>query len=67
MRLCEQLLCTWGSTACCTFDSLEALGPIGERLGLWVHVDAAYAGGALICDEFHFLAAGIEVAFSKRN
>ncbi|KAL5220648.1 hypothetical protein ABZP36_025361 [Zizania latifolia] len=32
--------------------------------GLWVHVDAAYAGSALVCPEFRHAIAGAEAVES---
>ncbi|XP_067942538.1 aromatic-L-amino-acid decarboxylase-like [Watersipora subatra] len=58
------LCATLGTTGCCSFDSLEQLGPICEEEGMWLHVDAAYAGSAFVCPEFRHLLAGIEYAHS---
>ena len=38
------------------------LGVICERHSLWLHVDAAYAGSALICPELQHVMTGIEVS-----
>lgn len=35
--------------------------------GVWLHVDAAYAGNAFICPEFRYLMRGIEVGFGDWN
>jgi glutamate/tyrosine decarboxylase-like PLP-dependent enzyme len=35
---------TLGTTGTCAFDCLDELGPICNMEGLWMHVDAAYAG-----------------------
>ncbi|XP_059147116.1 aromatic-L-amino-acid decarboxylase-like [Physella acuta] len=51
---------TLGTTACCSFDNLQELGDVCTRHGVYLHVDAAYAGAALICPEFQFLKDGIE-------
>ncbi|XP_070207311.1 aromatic-L-amino-acid decarboxylase-like [Littorina saxatilis] len=51
---------TIGTTACCSFDSVDELGEVCARENLWLHVDAAYAGNALICPEFQYLIKGIE-------
>ncbi|KAF5272231.1 hypothetical protein FQA39_LY01313 [Lamprigera yunnana] len=56
---------TLGSTACCSFDNLEELGPIcNAKQCTWLHVDSAYAGNAFICPELKPLMAGIEYADS---
>uniref|UniRef100_A0A915MQU3 Tyrosine decarboxylase n=1 Tax=Meloidogyne javanica TaxID=6303 RepID=A0A915MQU3_MELJA len=46
---------TLGTTSCCSFDVLSEVGPVCTHNGLWLHVDAAYAGSAMICPEFRFV------------
>jgi aromatic-L-amino-acid decarboxylase len=41
-------------------DSLAAVGPIARRHGLWLHVDAAYAGTAALLPEKRWILAGAE-------
>ncbi|XP_014227242.1 aromatic-L-amino-acid decarboxylase-like [Trichogramma pretiosum] len=56
---------TLGTTACCSFDDLQQIGLICQQYsGIWLHVDAAYAGNAFICPELQYLLAGIEFADS---
>ena len=55
---------TLGTTAICSFDNLQELGLVCEREGLWLHVDAAYAGSMMICPEYQYLMRGIEHANS---
>uniref|UniRef100_T1IJC5 Tyrosine decarboxylase n=1 Tax=Strigamia maritima TaxID=126957 RepID=T1IJC5_STRMM len=55
---------TLGTTSCCSFDNLAEIGPICQELGVWLHVDAAYAGNAFVCPEFKYLMTGIEYANS---
>jgi len=56
---------TLGTTSCVSFDNLEELGQVCQAEDeLWLHVDAAYAGSALICPEFKYLMRGIELATS---
>jgi aromatic-L-amino-acid decarboxylase len=52
---------TTGSTA---IDPLRALGEICTRYGIWLHVDAAYAGSALVLPELRWMIDGIEAADS---
>ncbi|MFP4369705.1 MAG: pyridoxal phosphate-dependent decarboxylase family protein [Candidatus Kapaibacterium sp.] len=52
---------TTGSTA---VDPLEKIGKIAKKNNLWYHVDAAYAGSALLLPEFRKFAVGIEMADS---
>ncbi|OTF84103.1 aromatic-L-amino-acid decarboxylase-like protein, partial [Euroglyphus maynei] len=55
---------TLGTTSCCSFDALYEIGPLCTRENIWLHVDAAYAGNAFICQEFQYLMKGIEHASS---
>ncbi|XP_058810386.1 aromatic-L-amino-acid decarboxylase-like isoform X2 [Phymastichus coffea] len=56
---------TLGTTACCSFDNLEEIGPICKKYpNIWLHVDAAYAGNSFICPELKYLMEGIEYADS---
>ncbi|XP_070618876.1 histidine decarboxylase [Erythrolamprus reginae] len=55
---------TLGTTGVCAFDCLSELGPICAKEGLWLHIDAAYAGTAFLCPEYRFLLKGIEYADS---
>ena len=59
-----QVCATLGTTGVCSFDNLQELGLVCEREGLWLHVDAAYAGSAFICPEMQPLMKGIEHANS---
>uniref|UniRef100_A0A8C5P4D9 Histidine decarboxylase n=1 Tax=Jaculus jaculus TaxID=51337 RepID=A0A8C5P4D9_JACJA len=55
---------TLGTTGVCAFDRLSELGPICASEGLWLHIDAAYAGTAFLCPEFRDFLKGIEYADS---
>lgn len=55
---------TLGTTGCCAFDNVEEIGPLCEKYGAWLHVDAAYGGNAFICPEFQYLMKGVEYASS---
>jgi aromatic-L-amino-acid decarboxylase len=52
---------TTGSTA---VDPLEEIASVCRKYDLWLHVDAAYAGSALILPEFRWMIKGIENADS---
>ena len=45
-------------------DRLDEVLPLAREEGLFTHVDAAWAGSALICPEFRGIAKGIEMADS---
>ncbi|XP_071580924.1 aromatic-L-amino-acid decarboxylase [Temnothorax nylanderi] len=51
---------TLGTTGACSFDNLKEIGPICQQNGLWLHVDAAYAGSAFVCPEFRGWLQGVE-------
>ncbi|XP_026841582.1 tyrosine decarboxylase isoform X2 [Drosophila persimilis] len=56
---------TLGTTGSCAFDNLPEIGKQLERFpGVWLHVDAAYAGNSFICPELKPLLKGIEYADS---
>ena len=53
-----------GSTNAGVVDDLAGLAEVAERLGAWLHVDAAYGGAALLLPERRALFDGIERANS---
>lgn len=53
-----------GGTAIGAIDPVNAIIDIAEAEGLYTHVDAAWAGSAMICPEFRELWAGAERADS---
>ncbi|MFM7808389.1 MAG: aminotransferase class V-fold PLP-dependent enzyme [Planctomycetota bacterium] len=56
---------TAGTTACGAFDPVPAIAEHATRHGAWLHVDAAWAGAAALCDEFRApIIAGAEHADS---
>ncbi|KAJ8320460.1 hypothetical protein KUTeg_002047 [Tegillarca granosa] len=55
---------TLGTTACCSFDNIAEIGEVCSKENVWLHVDAAYAGNALICPEFQYLLKGVEMVTS---
>ncbi|XP_052186336.1 phenylacetaldehyde synthase isoform X2 [Diospyros lotus] len=58
------LCATIGTTSSTAVDPLLALGKISKSNGMWLHVDAAYAGSACICPEFRHYMDGVEEADS---
>ncbi|KSV91127.1 pyridoxal-dependent decarboxylase [Sinorhizobium sp. GL28] len=57
------IACTGGtSTGAC--DDIAEVVRVAHAHGLYVHVDAAWAGAAMICEEFRELWAGVEKADS---
>lgn len=57
---------TLGTTSCCSYDNLSEMGPICQKYDLFLHVDAAYAGNALICDEFRDYMSGLQVDYINK-
>lgn len=53
-----------GTTGTTAVDPVRAIGEIARQHGLWHHVDAAYAGSAMICPELRVLQDGLELADS---
>mgnify|MGYP001473840462 CR=1 FL=1 len=55
---------TVGTTSSHGFDNIKKVGKISKRYGIWLHVDAAMAGTAAICNEFRYIHSGVELADS---
>jgi aromatic-L-amino-acid/L-tryptophan decarboxylase len=53
-----------GGTSVGGTDDIEAVCAVAKRHGLYVHVDAAWAGSAMICPEFRHFWSGIDAADS---
>ncbi|WFE47341.1 pyridoxal-dependent decarboxylase [Verrucosispora sp. WMMD1129] len=58
------VVATVGTTSTTAVDPLPAIGPICAEQGVFLHVDAAYAGAAAVCPELRFGHAGLEYADS---
>ncbi|TDQ83014.1 aromatic-L-amino-acid decarboxylase [Dongia mobilis] len=58
------IVATTGTTATTAMDPIGALAVIAREHGLWLHVDAAMAGAAMVLPECCYLWAGIEQADS---
>ena len=58
------IVATSGSTTSTAFDPLDAIGRIASAHGMWLHVDAAMAGSAMILPECRHLWDGVERADS---
>jgi len=53
-----------GTTGTVAIDPIEEIGNICREFNIWFHIDAAYAGSALILPELEYLNKGIEFADS---
>jgi aromatic-L-amino-acid decarboxylase len=55
---------TVGTTSSTAIDPIREIGRLCRTHGLWLHVDAAMAGTAALCPEFHYLHDGLDLADS---
>jgi aromatic-L-amino-acid decarboxylase len=55
---------TVGTTSTTSIDPVPAIADVCAREGLWLHVDAAYAGSAAVAPELRHVLAGCERADS---
>ena len=59
------LVCaTLGTTSSNAMDRIDQIGPVCQSQGVWLHVDAAMSGSAMVCPEFRSLQNGVEFADS---
>jgi aromatic-L-amino-acid decarboxylase len=58
------VVATVGTTATTSVDPVPAIADACEAAGTWLHVDAAYAGTAMVCPEFRWAFAGVDRADS---
>ncbi len=63
-RLPCAVVASVGATATTACDPIDAIGELCQREGIWLHVDAAMAGSAMILPECRPLWQGIELADS---
>ncbi|MBL0211845.1 MAG: aminotransferase class V-fold PLP-dependent enzyme [Holophagaceae bacterium] len=62
-RPCALVACV-GTTATTAVDPLRQLADIAQKYRLWLHVDAAMAGSAMILPECRWMWEGVEAADS---
>jgi aromatic-L-amino-acid decarboxylase len=58
------VVATVGTTASTAVDPVPAVADACAAAGAWLHVDAAYAGAAMVCPELRWAFAGVERADS---
>jgi aromatic-L-amino-acid decarboxylase len=58
------IIASVGGTSTGGTDDVAAVAAVARRHGLYLHVDAAWAGSAMICPEFRHFWAGAELADS---
>jgi aromatic-L-amino-acid decarboxylase len=55
---------TVGTTSTASVDPVPAIADACEQAGAWLHVDAAYAGSAMVCPELRWAFEGVDRADS---
>ena len=58
------VVATVGTTSFASVDPVRALAERAHAAGVWLHVDAAYAGSSWICEEERWSQDGVELADS---
>jgi aromatic-L-amino-acid/L-tryptophan decarboxylase len=58
------IVATIGTTSSTSIDPVPQIADVAKRHGIWLHVDAAYAGVAAIMPEFRYVMNGVELADS---
>ena len=53
-----------GTTGCTAVDPLPEIAAVCKKFDVWLHIDAAFAGSALLLPEFRWMIEGIEHADS---
>jgi len=55
---------TVGTTSSNAMDPVRAIGEICRKNNLWLHIDAAMSGTAMVCPEFRHFQDGVDLADS---
>lgn len=58
------IVCTTGTTTSTAYDPLNEIAVVAKTFGLWLHVDSAMAGSAMILPELRHMWNGVEAADS---
>jgi aromatic-L-amino-acid decarboxylase len=64
LREAAVVVATVGTTATTAVDPIAEIAQACAAAGVWMHVDAAFAGTAMVCPEFRWAFAGVEHADS---
>lgn len=63
-RVPAGIVCSVGATGTTAMDPVEAIAAIAQEHDIWLHVDAAMAGSAMLLPECRYLWQGVEQADS---
>jgi len=58
------IIAALGTTGVCAIDPIDEVGKIAHRYKTWFHIDAAFAGSALLLPEFRDSVTGLQRADS---
>jgi aromatic-L-amino-acid decarboxylase len=58
------VVATTGTTTSTALDPIESIAQVAKKYGIWLHVDAAMAGSAMVLPECRWMWKGIEEADS---
>jgi len=64
LRDAAAVVATVGTTASAAVDPVPEIAAACQPAGTWLHVDAAYAGSAMVCPELRWAFAGVQHADS---
>lgn len=66
LDLADAAVCvaTVGTTSTTSVDPVPAIADACRKVGVWLHVDAAYAGPAMVCPELRWAFEGVDRADS---
>ncbi len=58
------VVATTGTTTSTALDPVESIAQVAKKYGIWLHIDAAMAGSAMVLPECRWMWTGIEEADS---
>jgi glutamate decarboxylase len=58
--VCKVIIVLLGTTVLGAFDPIPEIADLCSKYKLWLHVDAAWGGGALVSKKHRYLLEGIE-------
>jgi aromatic-L-amino-acid/L-tryptophan decarboxylase len=64
LREAAIVVATVGTTGSGAVDPVPRIAELSRAAGAWLHVDAAYAGSAMVCEEFRWAFDGVLAADS---